>query len=592
MNFLNNILTTVLLLIFIGQTTMAQGLQVFPATEFYDPMTGETLSKEEYLAYSLLGAGAGGQLEIKNVVFEGSDEAVGFFVNQQDNVEGFGLGNGIILSTGEIGTAPGPFVDNEITSGSMGTAGDEDLDMVSGVGTNDACILEFDVKAFGNAFAFNYVFGSEEYDNFVCSPFNDVFAFFITGPNPAGGMYENQNIALIPGTELPVAINTVNDGVSDNPNNSECLLDNGAYYASSSEVTSFEGLTNTLTAFAPVIACEEYHLKIAIADGSDAALDSAVFLEAGSMEAKPKIALGQSGGYPAITPNSNGDLVNAFENSDGSINKPMVEACQSKTIQFDLGNIDESCILNLEISGTAENGVDFTDTEGNPIPTEILFTPAQSNRNFELIAMDDSVIEGIESIIIKVIGVDNQVCSNTDMYINTDTIYLVDGFELFTDAFAKDAFYGPLVEDTIIEVSAYGGASYTWFPAEYFDTPNEANAMLTVGKEVEYGCIISNGECSHTSYLKSFDFAEEEEEVVGLDNIDRSPIQIYPNPVSDWLVVKSLEDQPIHIVVYDQKGMKVMESNAGQLDFSAFDNGLYFVRIEMEGKIFYEKIVR
>jgi hypothetical protein len=59
---------------------------------------------------------------------------------------------------------------------------------------------------------FRYAFGSEEYMEFANSSFNDVFGFFISGPNPSGGSYTNQNIALIPGTATPVTINNVNGG--------------------------------------------------------------------------------------------------------------------------------------------------------------------------------------------------------------------------------------------------------------------------------------------------------------------------------------------------------------------------------------------
>lgn len=48
------------------------------------------------------------------------------------------------------------------------------------------------------------VFASEEYPQWGNSPFNDVFAFWISGPGfgPAPG----QHIALVPGTPIPVSI--------------------------------------------------------------------------------------------------------------------------------------------------------------------------------------------------------------------------------------------------------------------------------------------------------------------------------------------------------------------------------------------------
>ncbi|OOP55722.1 MAG: hypothetical protein AYP45_13160 [Candidatus Brocadia carolinensis] len=48
--------------------------------------------------------------------------------------------------------------------------------------------------------AFQYVFASEEYNEFVGAGFNDVFGFFVDGVN----------IALIPSTTMPVAIDNVN----------------------------------------------------------------------------------------------------------------------------------------------------------------------------------------------------------------------------------------------------------------------------------------------------------------------------------------------------------------------------------------------
>src|SRR5690606_9884909 len=54
---------------------------------------------------------------------------------------------------------------------------------------------------------FNYAFASEEYPEWACSGFNDVFAFILTGPGIANPL---NNIALVPGTNIPVAINSIN----------------------------------------------------------------------------------------------------------------------------------------------------------------------------------------------------------------------------------------------------------------------------------------------------------------------------------------------------------------------------------------------
>ena len=51
---------------------------------------------------------------------------------------------------------------------------------------NDGCVLEFDFEAGGDSISFNYVFGSDEYLGYVNTAFNDIFAFFLSGPGIVG----------------------------------------------------------------------------------------------------------------------------------------------------------------------------------------------------------------------------------------------------------------------------------------------------------------------------------------------------------------------------------------------------------------------
>ena len=73
-----------------------------------------------------------------------------------------------------------------------GVSGDQDLvDIANSVpgmigqnfnvsSANDLCILEFDFVATGDTVKFNYIFGSDEYLEWVNSSFNDIFAFFLS----------------------------------------------------------------------------------------------------------------------------------------------------------------------------------------------------------------------------------------------------------------------------------------------------------------------------------------------------------------------------------------------------------------------------
>ena len=84
---------------------------------------------------------------------------------------------------------------------------------------NDVAILEFDFTPIADTVQFNYVFASSEYFQYENTEFNDVFAFFISGPgingpyaSPVGFPDGAKNIAFIPGTnpELPITVSSVN----------------------------------------------------------------------------------------------------------------------------------------------------------------------------------------------------------------------------------------------------------------------------------------------------------------------------------------------------------------------------------------------
>lgn len=122
-----------------------------------------------------------------------------------------------------------------------------------------------------------YVFGSEEYPEYVLNLYNDVFGFFVSGPNPLGGDYSQKNIAIVPGSdpELPVSIDNINNVIPSYP---EYYVDN-----TGGMTIEYDGFTTVLYAKLPIIPGEEYHIKMAIADAGDGILDSGVCLEENSL---------------------------------------------------------------------------------------------------------------------------------------------------------------------------------------------------------------------------------------------------------------------------------------------------------------------
>jgi len=212
------------------------------------------------LAQALAGAG----VSVSNAVFTGAERAGGLFQNGAGPI---GIGSGVVLSSGDIRRAIGP---NEETSTTAinGTPGDPQLDALGGNTTFDAAALTFDFVPQESRITFKYVFSSDEYNEFVQAGKNDVFAFYVNGTN----------CALVPGTQDPVSIDTIN-----NTKNSAFFRNNDRQDGSAPLDTEMDGLTTVLTCSADVNPGVPNTLRLAIADGGDGAFDSNVFLQRESL---------------------------------------------------------------------------------------------------------------------------------------------------------------------------------------------------------------------------------------------------------------------------------------------------------------------
>ena len=135
----------------------------------------------------------------------------------------------------------------------------------------DGAVIEFDfIPLTDTVIACKFVFGSEEYPEFVNSNFNDVFGFFISGPNPLlGGTFTDYNLARIPGTTTPITINNVNAN-----SNSSFFIDN-----TGGTILQYDGYTIPIMLQQAVTPGQLYHFRIGVADVSDGAYDSGVFMK-------------------------------------------------------------------------------------------------------------------------------------------------------------------------------------------------------------------------------------------------------------------------------------------------------------------------
>ena len=246
-----------------------------PATNLAATAVGQGGVTMTSLVTSLLGQG----VLVSNVVLTGANAGAGVF---EGGASILGFATGIVLSSGNVNDAKGPN-NSDSTTTSRGEPGDPDLTTLAGQATNDATVIEFDFVPTGNQVSFRYVFGSEEYNEFVASQYNDVFGFFITGPDGI-----KRNWALVPGTNQPVTINSINGGNAI----SGAIASNPTLYRNNdlSDVTptiniQADGLTVVLTLTATVTPGASHHMKLAIADAGDSSYDSWVFIEGSSFHA-------------------------------------------------------------------------------------------------------------------------------------------------------------------------------------------------------------------------------------------------------------------------------------------------------------------
>lgn len=224
------------------------------------------------------------------------------------------------------------------------------------VRATDVATIRFDLVPAADSLRFRYIFSSEEYPNFVCSNFNDVFGFFIQGPGIEGDSmflgtpFEGyRNLAIIPGTDLPVSINTVNSGEPGTGNPSNCTfttqgisqfvrnhIPGDPYY----NLIRLNGLTKLMEARTKVVSCETYRMILVISDVQDRSYDSNVFLERGSL---------QSGEYFKAS------LVASTPLED------TITACQPGRVVFQRcqANSGERWVIPFLTSGSAQPGIDF-----------------------------------------------------------------------------------------------------------------------------------------------------------------------------------------------------------------------------------------
>lgn len=265
----------ILILIFFSGLASAQYLDI------QQNYTEEQLVKDVFLGASNSGCFTVSNIQFSGGAFGNSQKSYAYF---DGNGTSFPLTEGLILSTGNASSAKGPnsYILSETAPGWSGDSDLEDALHISN--TFDATVLEFDfISNITDKISFDYIFSSEQYltnpGTYQCD-YTDGFAFLIK----EAGTTRYDNIALVPGTSLPVSVATIR-GKSINRN---CSAVNEHFFGGFNDFehpTNFNGQTVVLKAEKNIIPGVKYHIKLVIADQGNYLYDSAVFLSAKSFSA-------------------------------------------------------------------------------------------------------------------------------------------------------------------------------------------------------------------------------------------------------------------------------------------------------------------
>jgi len=455
---------------------------------------------------------------------------VGTFTNTNPS---FPVTSGILLTTGNITAAPGP---NNVGNKSVPTDNNQNLPkdpdlqglIQPGQNISTTSVLEFSFHSGNNAYpvvSFNYIFASEEYPEYVCSDYNDVFGFFLEGPNPwdCDGEIVNYNIAKIPGSnpELAVTINSVNSGSPGGsyPASGCTSLDYSQFYrTNNSTAIQYDGYTARqenghdvcMTATAMICPCSEYKMKISIAnvggDYPDFGWDSGVFLEQGSFKLPKLLTVADSISHGIDT------IVQNCSTADIQMHYGEPIENQMTVVLFSDGgsaNQNDFNVLRLRDNGTIDtlrNGDSFLFLEGDTLLNLRLEVSESAQFAMNEAKTVQLVLKSILCPQFKYLDPDRPLEERAQY----DTLnYVIVGNKRFTLT-SDSVFYCDRCTHVAIQMK--GGTEplrYNWTPDTSLATPHakESNCNITENTTFQvtvsdrWGCLVDT--CYHTALVTS-----------------------------------------------------------------------------------------
>lgn len=534
-------------------------------------LTQETAS--QYLE-KIIGQG----IEYSNVAIAGSTDAIASFTGGVSAGLPLTMESGIVLSTGSLASSDAMEGPSSIFSSTdMVTPGFSELTSLAGVAqTYDGIALEFDFVPATDKIKINFSFGSEEYNEWVNTVYTDQLAIIINGPG--FGAYPGENIAVGPNGIL-VNSNTINRGTacpanttvncnSSNPIGMGNCYSNPMYYidnCNGAYNNAMDGFTVMLQAQADVMAGEQYHIRIMIADVEDGEYDSWLFL--------------QEGGFYA-----DGAYVNAhIEYAYGGTS--VIEGCSGNQLVFCLDEplLNDHVIDIVSVTGTATEFVDYL-----PFLPSYVIPAGETCIAIDIVTLLDGVIEPTETIIIEY---QKNMTETAEIVIEIHDHY--EGccypdmvFDAPTGEPQQTLTQGQTLADLVI--SGESGADYfVWFSDA--DLTTEIPLTTQAIDQTTYYVIQVVGGCESDALAITVE--------VTLSNtiFDGKSFTAYPNPVRDIFNI-SYSNEIASIEVTNMLGQTLISETKNatdiQIDMSALPTGNYLVKVKTDEMIKVIKVVK
>lgn len=459
---------------------------------------------------------------VNNISFIGDSAQLGWLTDG-DSVS-LGINEGLVLSTGVAATVSNG---NNIPVGNWSnTLSNPDLSGLTGFPTYDLAQLDFDFIATGDSMTFQFVFGSAEYPEWVGSNFNDIFGFFVNGPGIAGP-YTNGavNLALVPGTNTVVSINTINADTNATlyNDNSTLLIPN--FFCDGYTVPMFASIGN-------LIVGQTYHITLAITDASDAALDSWVFLGGNSFQQFCTVNF----------------LEEAEDRGAQECLLSQVKADLDYTVFCGTITLENQSQVNLNVSNAY-----YEMGDGNTITahaTDVYSYVTPGNYTVKLV---QETIDGFTAKYTLGTFPISEIMPSEPFISQNGSIVSIDNYD---PSWLVSWF-----------VSVDGGFTYT--ELEGITTPSfDVTGIVSDGTFIYAG--ISNG-CLNSSVAQM---------VVGVNELNENSFSVYPQP-ADQEIFFSNVNEPKTVKAFDSTGKLVlMENNVSSvLNISTLSPGFYVLHV-------------